>query len=92
LKELGSGEKERIMNYKGVLTFLNVDDTPLLKHLFSIFNQTGTTTVDIRLLLIGMFNAIPLPAEDKLAFMFHIFDQSNNGFITYHELLQILQV
>jgi len=64
-----------------------------LRSVFEGISGSLQSPVDVRILLIMLMNALPMPPskEERLKFAFNIIDQEESRFITFEDLLIILQ-
>lgn len=70
---------------------MGIEPTGEYRKLFSLFDPTDTGTVDMREVLLGMAVAMDAPRDKKIEFMFELFDEDRNGYLTEKELVSILK-
>ena len=59
--------------------------------LFNLYDREGTGYVDMKAFLLGLFNFVNLEKEEKVQFIFALFDEDRSGFLSEEEILEILK-
>jgi len=70
---------------------LNILPTGQYHKLFGLFDETGEGYIDMKSVLLGLFNFVEVSRDDKVDLIFHLFDEDRSGFLSEDEILEILK-
>jgi len=72
--------------------YLNLPVSPALKEVFNLYDRNATGEIDFREYVIGLsLVSQPANSDETLKRAFQIFDQGNEGFITFSQGKRILE-
>ena len=84
--EDGSGE----MDFQEFCHFMDTEETEESQQLFALFDSDGSGDVDIKEFMLGLLNFAKATHEQRVDFIFHIFDDDDSGYLEQAELVEIL--
>lgn len=79
------------MDYAEFCEVMQVEPSPAVERLFSLFDRENKGHIDLREFMIALSNFCGASKEEKLRFAFTVFDEDGNGAITKQELVKILK-
>ena len=86
-----NSNKSGMISYAEFCLILQVDPSPQVQKLFSMYDYNASDLIDASEVLIALANFTGAGKEDKMKFAFLMFDEAGNGMITKSELIKILK-
>jgi len=80
-----------IVNFDLFCELLTVEPTGEYHKLFTLFDSDGNGTVDVKEFILGLCNFVQMEREDRIKFIFELFDEDRSGFLSTTELLSVLK-
>ncbi len=83
--------KSPMMTYQKMRSYFGCDDTELSRHMFALFHDKESGSIDVRKLFLAIASLVYTSAKDLLKFQFTIMDQENSGYLLAEDLVLMLQ-
>lgn len=80
-----------LVNYNEFCDIFQVEASPIIEKLFSMFDKEKSGEIDIKEFLISLSNFTGASKDERLRFAFLVFDEEGNGVISKVELMRILK-
>lgn len=84
-------DQSGMVDYTEFCEIMQVDPSPAVERMFSLFDHDNSGQIDARGFLIALTNFSGASKEEKLRFAFTVFDEDGNGVITKQDLVKVLK-
>ena len=86
-------DKSGSLDPQELLEVSNLKDNPLLARVFSVFDTDGNAQISFLEFLVGIGRLSSAAAsEDKLKFLFEVYDFNNDGFVSNADLFNVMKI